>query len=166
MNNTATNNTAVTHTNSSSIVKVFFFIGMAMTFIGVHVAFSRLTVGSESVKPYLLFRTDEIPQQGDYVTFPFHHPLIQTKAKYWVKLLACNEGQYLLRHDNHFYCDGIFFADARLLSKRNEPLPQFYYDGRIPAGHAFVLGDGQNSFDSRHFGFVSKKQMVVNKPLI
>lgn len=144
---------------------IIFMVLMISTFVGLHMLFARLTVGSESVKPYLLWRIDGIPHQGDYVTFPFSHPMIKTKAKYWVKYLACNEGQRLTRKDDKFYCDGIYFADARLLSKQSAPLPQFIYDDIIPKGKAFVLGDGTNSFDSRHFGLVPNTEMMINKAI-
>lgn len=150
------------HSTRSALYALVFLL----TFGGVHLLLSKVTVGSESVKPYLLMRTTGIPKQGDYVTFPFSHPMIHTRAEIWVKYLACNEGQQLSRSNDKFYCDGKHFADARLLSKKGELLPQFSFDGQIPMGMAFVLGDGQNSFDSRHFGLVSNKQMVVNRPIL
>ncbi|NPV76218.1 MAG: type IV secretory pathway protease TraF [Anaerolineae bacterium] len=149
-----------------SMRSALFALVSIFTFGAVHLLLSKVTVGSESVKPYLLLRTAGIPKQGDYVTFPFSHPMIHTRAEFWVKFLACNEGQLLERSNDQFFCDGKYFADARLHSKKGELLPQFSYDGQIPEGMAFVLGDGQNSFDSRHFGLVSNKQMVVNRPIL
>ena len=151
---------------SFSTRSVLYALVFLLTFGCVHLLLSKVTVGSESVKPYLLLRTTGIPKQGDYVTFPFSHPMIHTRAEIWVKFLACNEGQQLTRSNNQFFCDGKYFADARLHSKKGELLPQFAFDGIIPEGMAFVLGDGRNSFDSRHFGLVSNKQMVVNQPIL
>lgn len=124
---------------------------------------SHVTVApSPSVKPLILWRIDRTPSMGDYVTFPFSHPLIETNAKYWVKYLACTEGHTLKRESDVFYCDGQAFAEARLYSMKGDPLPQFHFDGEVPPKKAFVFGDGQNSFDSRHFGFVDTQSMQTN----
>lgn len=134
----------------------------SMYFISIKITLSPF----ESVKPSLLWKVERKPHMGDYVTFPFSHPLITTKAEAWIKLLACTEGHLLQRIDNKFYCDGQFFANARLKSKANQDLPQFHYNGLIPENKAFVLGDGTNSFDSRHFGFVDYNTMTTNIELL
>ena len=133
----------------------------------LHLAFSHITLSPyESVKPSLLWKISRAPETGDYVTFKHSHPLITQKAEAWIKVLACKEGQLLQRIDDRFYCDGQFFAKARFKSKANRDLPQFYFEGIIPNNKAFVLGDGRNSFDSRHFGFVDYDIMTTNIELL
>jgi len=138
---------------------VFLILALSMYFVMTHITLSPY----ESVKPTILWRVDRPPKIGDYVTFPFQHDLIKTDLKHWVKYLACMEGHSLTRvEDDVFLCDGKEIAKVRLYSKAKELLPQFTFSGVIPKNKAFVFGDGEDSFDSRHFGFVDLDIMTTN----
>lgn len=121
-----------------------------------------------SVKPSLLLKLYREPQVGDYVVFKHQHALIENKNNLkWIKHLSCVAGQTLERiQDSHFTCDGKYIAPVRLKSMDDMDLPQFTYSGKIPENKAFVFGDGMNSFDSRHFGFVDYDLMKAYKALL
>lgn len=44
-------------------------------------------------------------------------------------------------------------------------LVPFFFDGRVPAGHAFVATTARLSFDSRYFGFVPLSSLTVVEPV-
>lgn len=118
-----------------------------------------------SVQPSLLWKLYRAPQVGDYVVFSHQHELIENKNNLkWIKHLSCVAGQTLERvQDSHFTCDGKYIAPVRLKSMDDMDLEQFYFSGIIPENKAFVFGDGMNSFDSRHFGFVDYDIMRAYK---
>jgi conjugal transfer pilin signal peptidase TrbI len=74
-----------------------------------------------------------------------------------VKRLGCVEGQYLSRLNLQFYCDGKEIAIAHVQDSTGKSLPIFHFTGVIPAGKAFAVGDTDNSYDSRYWGFIETR---------
>lgn len=72
------------------------------------------------------------------------------------KRVACTEGQLVtVHHQTVLSCDGEPIA---LLRKGDRPAASF--NGQIPQGYCFVLGDHPDSVDSRRFGLVDRQQIV------
>lgn len=118
-------------------------------------------VGSNSPSmPNRLFFLDNNPsviKKGDIVQFR-HEP--DTLA---VKKVACMAPSALtVKPDTReFYCDGKLIGQAKFHSVRGERLPFFQWDGPVPEGQIFVMGDHRDSFDSRYFGFVPTGKVVA-----
>ncbi|OGH01691.1 MAG: hypothetical protein A2557_11800 [Candidatus Lambdaproteobacteria bacterium RIFOXYD2_FULL_56_26] len=109
----------------------------------------------DSVKPYLLWLELENPkayQAGDYVLFPLSYERFQGGKPFLaVKRLACMPGEELLAWRGEAWCN------HKPLGLGQRPAagdPKFSFKGPVPAGKAFVMGDNERSWDSRHWGFL------------
>lgn len=93
----------------------------------------------------------EIPAKGDYVTFA---KPVNGKRELVTKRVACAPGDRLRVEGRKYYCDGAYLGEAQERSLKGEPLENFVFEGKVPAGKLFVTGDHRNSWDSRYYGFV------------
>lgn len=107
------------------------------------------------------FNPDEITQ-NQFVMFPVVtklEPLCWPKACNMIKRVGCDEGGKLVTSGKEFYCNGFFLGKAKDFSKRGDPLTAFHYNGIIPQGYAFMVNDHKDSYDSRYYGLVQKKNV-------
>ena len=85
-----------------------------------------------------------------------------------VKQIACDEGENLTtdRHRN-YYCSDTYIGTAKTNARDGTPLRQFIYTGPVPPGKIFAAGNCVDSYDSRYFGFVDKKDVkAIVVPII
>ena len=76
------------------------------------------------------------------------------------KRVGCRPGQRLRIDDLRFYCDENFLRSAlRGVMSRQQMMTPFSYDGEIPSGKLFLIGDNSDSYDSRYFGFIDAGQV-------
>ena len=118
---------------------------------------------TENVKDHLFLYT--------YITFPYiyeNNPkdriyIKEAEGLLFVKGIACLPGQTLTVNANtrEFYCDGHFIGKGRKTFLNGKKAKLFIYNGKIPEGKYFVLGDKWNSFDSRYWGFVDESEIVA-----
>jgi type IV secretory pathway protease TraF len=100
-------------------------------------------------------RMMKLPEPGKYFAFTFL--AVRDEPRYgqpFVKLLACSPGDHLENRGRDFYCNGDFIGTAKTHSLKGEPLAHFEYNGAIPPGHYFAVGETKHSFDSKYWGFV------------
>lgn len=71
-----------------------------------------------------------------------------------VKKVGCLPGQYLKVTMHEADCNGIKVGNVRQVTKEGKPLTPALYDGIIPEGRLFLLGEHYFSYDSRYFGLV------------
>jgi conjugal transfer pilin signal peptidase TrbI len=101
--------------------------------------------------------------RGDYVFFEDaelarkvgkpEHPNI-------FKVIRCDEGDTLtVDADKRFFCNGEFLSVAKDYSLKGEKMQYFAFNGKIPKGFMFVMGEHRDSYDSRYFGFVDKSRV-------
>ena len=112
---------------------------------------------TSSVKPSLMYRSDGIVKKGDYVTFFLKHPYLKNGSKEYrlTKLYRCGPGDILVTKGQELYCNEKRVATTLTHTASGKPLIPFQWNGPIPEGRAFVLGDDPESFDSRYWGFVA-----------
>jgi type IV secretory pathway protease TraF len=98
-------------------------------------------------------------KNGDYLVFrhhdtPFVHQGI-VKDTLYIKKVGCKPGQTLRRDDNNqFFCEQRLIGKALARDSKGRDLPQFTFDGRVPANSFFMVGTHPRSFDSKYFGFI------------
>lgn len=114
---------------------------------------------------YWLTRNPAKVVRGDYVLFR-HKELSarmgMKKSEDVMKILGCNEGDLLtVDAEKKFYCNGKYLVRAKDISLKGEPLQHFVFNGMIPKGAMFVMGQHKDSYDSRYFGFVDKNRILA-----
>lgn len=139
---------------------------VAAFFIGAYVTGHLLVVhgGEDSVKHTVFWKsaiwkdTSEKPlKKGDYILFEFAPDV------YYAKRIACMPGQSLQKLEGMWFCGSRKIHDAVEVThspSSGKQLQQFEYYGIIPDGKYFVVGDYQNSFDSRYWGFVDADKVL------
>lgn len=114
---------------------------------------------------YWLTRNPDKVVRGDYVLF--HHKEFAAKvgmkkSEEMLKVIGCNEGDQLtVDAEKKFYCNSEYLVRAKDISLKGEPLQHFVFNGQIPKGVMFVMGQHKDSYDSRYFGFVEKNRILA-----
>lgn len=98
-------------------------------------------------------------QKGDYVSFKPPVENEYTKGKVLVKKVACNEGEYLYVKGLDYYCNGVYLGRARTTDSKGRPVSPFVFNGEIPKGYLFVMGENERSYDSRYMGLIPKSNI-------
>ncbi len=114
---------------------------------------------------YWLIRNPDKVVRGDYVLFR-HKELSDRmgmkKSEDVMKILGCNEGDLLtVDVEKKSYCNGEYLVRAKDISLKGEPLQHFVFNGTVPKGVMFVMGQHKDSYDSRYFGFVDKNRILA-----
>lgn len=118
-------------------------------------------VRGESIHYSLVWQTTGVAERGDYVNLWVANPVIDPSGRraLLTKKVACAAGD-TLRFDGMFFWCRSGDAPPRNLGGYvsstwdGKPLQPFEFDGVIPPGEAFVIGEHPRSFDSRYFGLV------------
>lgn len=127
--------------------------------------FSVTLTPSLKHRVYWLTRNPDRVEKGDYVLF--RHRELSTrmgikKSEDVMKILGCNERELLtVDADKKFFCNGEYLVRAKDFSLKGEPLQHFVFNGPVPKGFMFVMGQHKDSFDSRYFGFVEKTRILA-----
>lgn len=95
------------------------------------------------------------PKKGDYVIVHASSKYINDSEPFdMTKRVVCVPGEELLVEERNYFCSGEYLGKAKTRSLKGIPLENFVFNGKIPAGRLFLIGDGRDSFDSRYLGFV------------
>ena len=73
-----------------------------------------------------------------------------------VKKVGCLPGQHLRVTVTQADCDGRKIGHVRHKTMEGKPIAPALYDGIIPAGKVFLVGEHYYSYDSRYFGLVDR----------
>jgi len=126
---------------------------------------------TESVNGRIGYITNTKPEKGDYVNFLFTHELLANREDLndakdnisnkfrLTKKLTCVPGDRLKTVEKNLYCNGEKVATALDRTGSGKPLQPFQWDGMIPKGKAIVLGETDDSFDSRYWGFIDIEKL-------
>jgi signal peptidase I len=136
--------------------------------IGDHLLVSKFNYGIKL--PFL--RTTLIPvgapQRGDIVVFIYP----EDRSKDFIKRLIGLPGDTIEIHDKKIFINGLPYNDKHGVHVDNLVIPgavqprDNFGPVTVPEGSLFVMGDNRDeSYDSRFWGFVSKKD-VLGKALI
>lgn len=101
----------------------------------------------------------DLIQKGDYVSFKPPIENEYTKGKVLVKKVVCVEGEYLYVKGLDYYCNGVYLGRARTTDSKGRPVSPFVFNGEIPKGYLFVMGENERSYDSRYMGLIPKSNI-------
>jgi len=94
----------------------------------------------------------------DYISFIFNKdndPYVKKGLKL-TKRIACLPGEYLQETKTEVYCNNKLIGLVQPKDSKSRPVKPFLFDGSIPNGKLFVVGDNLMSYDSKYFGFIDK----------
>lgn len=121
---------------------------------------SNITVAmSPSIDKRVFWKGDGHPSASNqFGTFVYpNHPYLEKRemsGKPFTKRVGCIAGDRLEKIGQSFYCNGEFIAKALLHDRLDDTLPVFEFNGVVPDGKVFMVGDHPFSGDSRYLGFV------------
>jgi len=96
-------------------------------------------------------------RKGNYVVFSLSDPIThRLRFSKVTKKVACVAGDLLRVDGRDFYCNDEHLCQAKETSLTGEKLSHFQFNGVIPAGSLFVVGEYKDSYDSRYFGFIKE----------
>ncbi len=113
---------------------------------------------------YLLDRypTKESIKANSYVLFTLESELIKdAKTHNVIKKVACTEGDDLTVRGLSYYCEGQYMGLAKEYTLEGIELDHFVYEGIIPEGKIFLFSNHIDSYDSRYYGFLEKKDVLA-----
>jgi len=144
------------------------FVMILPVLVGVYLVSEKLVWNiTDSVNHRLGYLSGHEVGKGDYVYFDFSHPFIKAGSKVQLtKRVACVAGETVTTVNRDVFCNGVFMGKALDKTASGKPLRVFVLEGLIPQGQVMVMGDSQDSFDSRYFGLVSLAELQKVIPLI
>ncbi len=110
---------------------------------------------------WLSFDTGGI-KRGDTVVFQDSNIATKYKAKRLTKILACDAGDTLtVQGFKEYYCNGQYLGRAKDKFLNGQTAVNFDFNGVIPAGKMFFIGQHIDSYDSRYRGLVDKSTIIA-----
>lgn len=73
-----------------------------------------------------------------------------------MKRVACVTGDLLKVDGQDYFCNDSFIGRSKLISIKGKRLTPFTYNGIVPEGLVFLIGDHPDSYDSRYYGFIDR----------
>ncbi len=127
---------------------------------GVRLSFN--ISGSLPFRVFLTVRGKEIscgPRSIGLFRLKVRNPYWDYGAVFAKRFVGC-PGDELRTEGAEFYLNDKRIAVASGHDSKGVAVASFRFDGVIPAGSYFVLGDGEKSYDSRYWGFVRRSWIV------
>ena len=129
----------------------------------------RITVatsGSLDQRVFFLLPAPTKVELGDYLVFrhqglPQVQPGLGAEHEQMIKQVGCLPGDKLtVDAANRFTCNGQMLGQALAADSKGRPLPQFLFNGQVPAGRLFMVGTHPRSYDSKYFGFIDATEII------
>jgi conjugal transfer pilin signal peptidase TrbI len=104
--------------------------------------------------------------KGDYVAVPVQSPLVNRgHPERFTKRVGCVSGEILKFERGDHFCNGEWLDRVLPVASDGRPLQPLQWNGPVPPGKVFLVGDDPRSFDSRYLGFFDRSQTVLLKGL-
>ncbi len=157
-----------TRKRSISVIKLVLLIGI-LAVVGIlpsHISVT-LTPSLNHRVYFLIFRPDSGSiRKGDYILFNMSKETIrqftdEPHTDKIMKIVGCAAGSVLKVENRDYYCDEVYLGRAKEVSLAGKPISHFVFNGEIPQGKLFVIGEHRDSFDSRYFGFIDARSVIA-----
>ena len=95
---------------------------------------------------------------GDYLLF--HKQLEHADTDNLLKMVGCAPGQQLMVKGREYFCAEKYLGHALAHDSKGRKLPQFIFNGAVPADSLFMIGSHPRSYDSKYFGFIHAENVI------
>jgi len=142
-----------------------FFILLAVVVAGTVIPrrIGMILTPSLAHRFFWVSRDPERVGRGDYVFFEdaeLARKVGKPEHSNIFKIIRCDEGDTLtVDAGKRFFCNGEFLGVAKDYSLKGEKMQYFAFNGKIPKGFMFVMGEHKDSYDSRYFGLKEKSRV-------
>ena len=141
---------------------LFILLGIIISLLSLRYEFGFFVTNSILNKQVVLIdkqaKLESLTNKIVYFDFPFDSPYFK-KGTNFAKIVKCEAGDTLINKDKKFYCNDLFIAKALNTDSKGIPVKDFQFSGVIPQDKYFVIGENVNSYDSRYWGFLDKKNI-------
>jgi conjugal transfer pilin signal peptidase TrbI len=130
---------------------------------GFKTLFSFSINTSESLPQTLFFvLKNHWPEKGGFVVFKFPGKQFYSPKDEFVKYYKGAPGDRVETRGKEIYLNGEKVAVAKEKSLKGVPLTPLHFNGIIPPGKMFVMGESKDSYDSRYedVGLVDTDRIV------
>jgi len=153
---------AIKRVNKLKIMIVMIAILMLMTAL----FFNYFFISKDISLPYTLWlkgvsRAEY--KKNSYVMAKTNDPRLTT-YDYIIKNISCISGERLTVKKEEVFCNDIYIGEILDRDKRGKELKSFMDSGTeiiVPTGYYFLSGSHKRSYDSRYFGLVSGKDIML-----
>lgn len=125
--------------------------------LGAYLSNNIMYSSTNSTKYKVFWKTASVPGKDDYATFSYLESEYLSSRKVsdpFTKRLGCISPDILELRNDIYYCNGKYLGMQLKKDSDGNELPLFTFNGAIPEGMAFMVGDNPRSGDSRYFGLV------------
>ena len=100
--------------------------------------------------------------RGDYVLYTLADKHTGGRSLKMVKKVACDEKDNLsVDSAKRYFCNGVYLGTAKDRAFNGSPLKNFVWNGPVPPGMVFPMGEHRDSYDGRYYGFVEKNAVLI-----
>jgi conjugal transfer pilin signal peptidase TrbI len=116
---------------------------------------------------FLIFNPDRNSiRKGDYIMIYMNKQIAsqlsdKPDTDRIMKIVGCMSGSFLTVVKKDYFCENEYLGKAKDVSLAGKPVSNFVFNGTIPSGSLFVIGQHKDSFDSRYFGFVDSRTIIA-----
>ena len=128
--------------------------------------YATLAVNYTKSLHYRLFVVVKHPpatlKNGDFVYLKFPGHTFFSPEDLFMKVVRGVPGDELITKGREIYLNGAIIARAKEKSRLGDPLSPLHFSGKIPEGKLFLLGEQNDSYDSRYedIGLVDSKLIL------
>ena len=131
---------------------IFYGIIAFLLILGGARYFYSISINTSESLPQTLFIMvkRQLPEKGGFVVFKFPGKRFYSSKDEFVKYYKGAPGDLVETRGREIYLNGEKVAVAKEKSLKGEPLYPLNFNGVIPPGKMFVMGESKDSYDSRY----------------
>lgn len=144
---------AFIHSRVGSVVCFVSVAALAWT-LTEHVLYTTTPSLSERLfwKSYDRSSIDRV-KRGDFIIFDQYLPEPKGETRSVIKRVTCGPGDTLAVKGDSYFCNEQYLGMAKHKTLLGSDLTPFVFNGPVPQGSVFAMGDHKDSYDSRYWGF-------------
>lgn len=144
--------TALQNKNQKKWIWTIYGIVAMVMVLGIFQHYFSLSINTSESLPQTLFIVlkNKLPEKGGYLVFRFPGKRFYSPKDEFVKKYVGGSGDIVETRGQEIYLNGQKIATAKEKSLKGVPLYPLHFNGPIPSGKYFVMGESKDSYDSRY----------------